>query len=83
MGLFDSTGRANTARTQRNAFGGPGHTRHHFRVPANQMAPQHFLNLRPLPQGQGSFRPTFGLARRYGSTLVAGEGSKRRGASSG
>ena len=22
--------------------------------------PQHFLNFLPLPQGQGSFRPTFG-----------------------
>jgi hypothetical protein len=25
--------------------------------------PQHFLNLRPLPQGQGSLRPTLGSAR--------------------
>ena len=46
-------------------------------------APQHFLNLRPLPQGQGSFRPTFGWARRYGSTVMVGEGSTGRGASSG
>ncbi len=26
--------------------------------------PQHFLYLRPLPQGQGSLRPTFGCSRR-------------------
>jgi hypothetical protein len=25
--------------------------------------PQHFLNFLPLPQGQGSFRPTVGSAR--------------------
>ncbi|EXI84995.1 MAG: carboxylate/amino acid/amine transporter [Candidatus Accumulibacter regalis] len=27
-------------------------------------APQHFLNFLPLPQGQGSLRPTFGVSRR-------------------
>ena len=47
---------------------------HQCRFPA---APQHFLNLFPLPQGQGSLRPTFfckvvatcrsWTARRYGS----------------
>ncbi|MDF1833234.1 MAG: hypothetical protein P1U52_12855 [Porticoccaceae bacterium] len=29
--------------------------------------PQHFLNLRPLPHGQGSLRPTFGSARVIGA----------------
>lgn len=28
--------------------------------------PQHFLNLRPLPQIQGSFRPIFGVPRLTG-----------------
>jgi hypothetical protein len=28
--------------------------------------PQHFLNFLPLPQGQGSLRPTFGAVRRIG-----------------
>jgi hypothetical protein len=28
--------------------------------------PWHFLYFLPLPQGQGSFRPTFGSARRMG-----------------
>ncbi|GAC21055.1 hypothetical protein GARC_4113 [Paraglaciecola arctica BSs20135] len=28
--------------------------------------PQHFLNLRPLPQGQGSLRPTLGSTRTTG-----------------
>jgi len=28
--------------------------------------PQHFLNLRPLPQMQGSLRPTFGVSRIFG-----------------
>ena len=32
-------------------------------------APWHCLNLRPLPQGQGSLRPTFGASRRTASTL--------------
>ncbi len=27
-----------------------------------QVLPQHFLNFLPLPQGQGSLRPTFGAA---------------------
>ena len=40
--------------------------------------PWQFLYFLPLPQGQGSFRPTFGLARRYGSTMVVGEGSTWR-----
>lgn len=31
--------------------------------------PQHFLNLRPLPQAQGLFRPTFPL---FGSTVFSG-----------
>src|SRR5438874_2491861 len=30
-------------------------------------APQHFLYFFPLPQGQGSFLPTFGSSRRTGS----------------
>lgn len=29
--------------------------------------PQHFLNFLPLPQGQGSLRPTLGASRRNGS----------------
>lgn len=28
--------------------------------------PQHFLNFRPLPQMQGSLRPTFGVSRIIG-----------------
>ena len=28
--------------------------------------PQHFLNLRPLPQTQGSLRPIFGVSRIIG-----------------
>jgi hypothetical protein len=33
--------------------------------------PQHFLTFLPLPQGQGSLRPTFGVARTMG---IAGIG---------
>src|SRR3954471_24520813 len=29
--------------------------------------PQQFLNFFPLPQGHGSFRPTFGTSRRTGA----------------
>src|SRR5690625_3818403 len=29
----------------------------------DQTEPQHFLNFFPLPQGHGSFRPTFGVSR--------------------
>jgi len=29
--------------------------------------PQHFLNLRPLPQMQGSLRPIFGVSRIFGA----------------
>ena len=29
--------------------------------------PQHFLNLRPLPQIQGSLRPIFGVSRIIGA----------------
>ena len=32
--------------------------------------PQHFLNFLPLPQGQGSLRPTFGSSRLIGSVGV-------------
>ena len=32
-------------------------------------APWHCLNLRPLPHGHGSLRPTFGVERRTASTL--------------
>src|SRR5688500_8463931 len=33
-------------------------------------APQHFLYFLPLPQGQGSFRPTFGASRVIVLTLA-------------
>ena len=35
-------------------------------APTVTQAPQHFLNFFPLPQGQGSLRPTFGLLRTTG-----------------
>jgi hypothetical protein len=39
--------------------------------------PQHFLNFLPLPQGQGSLRPTFGAAGHFGSVEeVIGEALK-------
>jgi hypothetical protein len=34
-----------------------------------------FLNFFPLPHGQGSLRPTFGISRRCGATWIAGSGS--------
>ncbi len=36
-----------------------------------QFAPQHRLNLRPLPHGHGSFRPTFFLVGRLAGCLWA------------
>jgi len=32
-------------------------------TPLHSQAPQHFLYFLPLPQGQGSFRPIFSVAR--------------------
>ena len=36
---------------------------------AAEAAPWHCLNLRPLPHGHGSLRPTLGASRRNASTL--------------
>ena len=35
--------------------------------PLATVLPQHFFHFLPLPQGQGSFRPTLGCTRRTGS----------------
>ena len=35
-------------------------------------APQHFLNFLPLPQGQGSFRPTLMRALHHADRLLKG-----------
>ena len=40
----------------------------HQAAPFDPFDPWHCLNLRPLPHGQGSLRPTFGVSRRTVST---------------
>ena len=38
---------------------------------SSYQAPQHFFNFLPLPQGQGSLRPTFGTPPATGASLAA------------
>ena len=46
------------------------------------LRPQHFLNFFPLPHGQGSFRPTLGIARVNGTWGPQQDGSLQQSSSS-
>ena len=67
--------RARPATAGRSAPPAPGP------ITPEPQRPQQFLNFFPLPQGQGSFRPTFWPKLRIGSTADASAGRAGSGSS--